>query len=320
MKEKAEVKVGELLGSLVLGEKQEAGGLTVFALSSGISSDYNYILLDEALKKGVLKVKEIGEGSVPEISVINSGSEDVFIMDGEELTGAKQNRTVNISMLIPAEGAVNVPVSCVEQGRWDLVSEHFAASENISFADLRRKQKESVMESMANEQNFCGDQSETWDAIEEKTRARRVESPTAAMHDIYEQGKDFMEEHTNVFKPLKGQKGAVFALGDKIFGLDIFDKEETWEKLMPKIIRSYLLENGPATWKKPSVKVEEAEKFLAGLAGAEFSSYKSPGLGTAVSIKGKTASGTALFAKDTAVHTSLFRKKDRGEKMPRPEL
>ncbi len=241
-------------------------------------------------------------------------------MDGEELTGAKQNRTVNISMLIPAEGVVDVPVSCVEQGRWHLVSEHFAASENISFADLRRKQKESVMESMANEQNFCADQSETWDAIEEKTRARCVESPTAAMHDIYEQGKNFTQEHLNAFKPLKGQKGAVFALGDKIFGLDVFDKEETWAKLMPKIIRSYLLESGPAMRKKSSVGVEEAEKFLTGLAGAEFSSYKSPGLGTAVSIKGKTASGTALFARETAVHTSLFRKKSLGGKIPHPEL
>jgi hypothetical protein len=291
-----------------VGEEQYKDGLTIFTLHSDIRSVYEYITLDEALKENVLTVKEIGSGTVPEISVLNRGKKDVFIMDGEELVGAKQNRMVNISLIVPAESEIKIPVSCVEQGRWHHTSEEFYASENISYAELRKKHKASVMHSMERQSDYHADQGEVWDNIEAKMREFSVKSPTVAMSDIYEKEKGRIDIYKDIFKHVEGQIGAVFAIGQTIFGMDVFDKEDTCRKLMPKIIRSYVMEilYGDKRDKQP--EAEDVREFLKAVAESQFSSHKSPGAGMTVSITGKTVAGTSLVMKDTVVHTAIFNK------------
>ncbi len=71
-------------------------------------------------------VTEISQsGSVPELQVENKLDVRVFLMDGQELVGAKQNRILNTDVLVPASSTLKIPVSCVEQGRWHHVSQAF---------------------------------------------------------------------------------------------------------------------------------------------------------------------------------------------------
>lgn len=58
------------------------------------------------------------EGSVPELRVANLGDLPLLLLDGEQLVGAKQNRILNMTVLVAAHSEVTIPVSCVEQGRW----------------------------------------------------------------------------------------------------------------------------------------------------------------------------------------------------------
>ncbi|CAN5614491.1 hypothetical protein BH23ACI1_BH23ACI1_19370 [soil metagenome] len=60
-----------------------------------------YAVLDQALALKAFEITEVSEhGSVPELRVVNWGAEPVLIVDGEELVGAKQNRVVNLSILV----------------------------------------------------------------------------------------------------------------------------------------------------------------------------------------------------------------------------
>src|SRR5688572_15771539 len=62
-----------------------------------------YATLDEALALGLIEITEISEaGSVPELRVVNRADRSTLIVDGEELVGAKQNRIVNLTILVPA--------------------------------------------------------------------------------------------------------------------------------------------------------------------------------------------------------------------------
>ena len=79
----------------------------------------DYRTLDEGLKVGGVEITEVSEqGSVPELRVVNRGLHPILIVDGEELIGAKQNRVVNLTILVAPQSKLTIPVSCVEAGRW----------------------------------------------------------------------------------------------------------------------------------------------------------------------------------------------------------
>jgi hypothetical protein len=58
-------------------------------------------------------------------------------MEGEDVVGAKQNRTINLSILVPAQAEVIAPVTCVEAGRWHARSAQFASSSRTHFTEAR---------------------------------------------------------------------------------------------------------------------------------------------------------------------------------------
>jgi len=107
--------------------------LTAVPLSGNPASTLVYLLIDEALEAKKVIVEEVSEGgSVPELRMTNFANRCVLIVDGTELVGAKQNRIVNASFLIPPESVTRIPVSCVEQGRWGYKGREFAPSRYFS--------------------------------------------------------------------------------------------------------------------------------------------------------------------------------------------
>ena len=90
------------------------------------------ITLDEAMAKGSFQVKEVDGGTVPLLLVVNGTSERVFLLDGEELVGAKQNRILNLSLLVERSSELKVPVSCVEQGRWSFTDANTMRASHFS--------------------------------------------------------------------------------------------------------------------------------------------------------------------------------------------
>ena len=92
--------------------------MTVFPLIGGQGTAADYLTLDEALAQKLAAITEVSEGgSVPELKFVNSSDKKVFLLDGEELVGAKQNRVLNLSIMVPVGKTLVVPVSCVEAGR-----------------------------------------------------------------------------------------------------------------------------------------------------------------------------------------------------------
>ncbi len=87
---------------LQLGEPVTHRGITIvpaFPLRNPVAE---YMTLEEALPRG-LRIDEVSDaGSVPELRVRNPLDERVLLYDGEELIGAKQNRILNLSVLVEA--------------------------------------------------------------------------------------------------------------------------------------------------------------------------------------------------------------------------
>ena len=114
------------LETVEVDEPVEAGGLQVFALRWRPGEPLNYRTLDDGLAAGLLEVTEVtGGGSVPTLKVTNKGDAPAFLMAGEQLSGGKQNRVLNASILVAPHSELPIPVSCVERGRWAYRSAEF---------------------------------------------------------------------------------------------------------------------------------------------------------------------------------------------------
>lgn len=103
--------------SLQLGEPVEHRGIVIAPLFPRRTPVAAYVTLGDALPLG-LRIEEVSEsGSVPELAVTNPTDANVLLYDGEELLGAKQNRILNVTVLVAAKSSVPIPVSCIEEGR-----------------------------------------------------------------------------------------------------------------------------------------------------------------------------------------------------------
>ena len=112
-----------------VGEPMCCGEMTVFPLfaepSAGISLDY--LLAYEAMAAGTLTVREVSEeGSVSELLVENGGDRPVLFLEGEEMKGASRTGVLCSSVLVGGRSRTTIPVACVERGRWEYETRHFA--------------------------------------------------------------------------------------------------------------------------------------------------------------------------------------------------
>lgn len=142
-----EKTVRSFLESLKLGRRQSHENLTIFPLMAPQNGAPDYLTLEEALAEGCMRITELSEGgSVPELRLFNDSPRAVLIVEGEELSGAKQNRVVNATFLVPGKTQLVIPVSCVEQGRWSYKGRTFHSGGKVMHASLRRAHQRAVGE------------------------------------------------------------------------------------------------------------------------------------------------------------------------------
>ncbi len=120
-----------------LGDPVERRGVVIAPLFPRTDPRAEYLTLDEAIPLGFHVTELDAAGSVPELLAKNPLDSNVLLYDGEELLGAKQNRILNVTVLVPARSETKIPVSCVEEGRWHARSAHFAPSARTRTARRR---------------------------------------------------------------------------------------------------------------------------------------------------------------------------------------
>jgi len=116
-------------------------------------------------------------------------------LDGEELIGAKQNRIVNLTILVAAGQTLHIPVSCVEAGRSGPPlarvrrgrprALRVGGASREDHAGRARKLQE-VSYCMRTSGSRMADQGGVWDEIDVKPRRMKAESATYAAAETYD--------------------------------------------------------------------------------------------------------------------------------------
>lgn len=285
--------------------------LSVFPLFADANSPLDYALASEAIAEGLLQVAEVSEsGSVPTLSVTNRSDRMVLFLEGEQLIGAKQNRVLNASILVAANRETTIPVSCVEQGRWQFKQKHFDIAGSHSPSRLRYALKRSVSDSLLKGYGHRSDQRRVWHEVATHQRAHGVSSPTAAMEDTFESHRAKLSELQKEFQYVEGAAGAAIALDKQVVCLDLFDKPATCRKVWDRLLSGVLLEALSPPWGDQAAadhvaSVADVERFLAGLAAVPWESPVAAGEGREFrSPAAHATQSSALCFADHVVHTS----------------
>jgi hypothetical protein len=289
------------LDTFQLGEPVEHRGIVVAPLFPRRDPIAAYLTLDEALPRG-LRITETSEsGSVPELHVENPTDSDVLLYDGEELVGAKQNRILNVSVLVGAGAKLPIPVSCVEQGRWSRRTDSFAASPHLSHANLRRR-KAQMLAARPLERGIA--QGDVWDEVRAKQSRMGVRSETGANRDTFEANSARLRALESAFALVPGQCGAVLGIGDDLC-LDAVSRPDAFAILWPKLRAGYLLDalerlDGRAT------SVERLSVFVDTAAEARVTRGPSAGLGEDLRLRGIGVIGSGLELEGEVIQLSAF--------------
>lgn len=306
--------ITDFFGQLKIGRKQSFKNLTVYPIISDYHVAFDYFTLDEALDNQSIEILEVDrEGSVPDLKVVNKSAKMVLIIDGEELVGAKQNRIVNTTVLVPKNSTIVIPVSCVEQGRWSYKSPVFSTEDRIMSSNLRAMKSQQVNDSVREHGKFRSNQGELWEEISEKAQRHNAVSSSMAMSEIYEKEKPVLREYIDSFKKNDCQIGAVFMINGNIAGMDCFGKAETFASVFKKLIGSYALD--AIDWFKGDNEFKElkskATNFLKNASQAKIETHKSVGEGIDCRLETKKITGFTLCHEDQFPHMSVFNKSDK---------
>jgi len=214
------------------------------------------------------------------------------------LVGGDQNRTMNVTVLLPPRERTVVPVSCVEAGRWG-GRRPMSASSRHAPGSLRAD-KTAGLEDRAHESaGRRSDQGRVWDEVDRQSAVHNVMSATSALDDVQQQIEDAMAERSDRIRPEPGQVGVVCAVGDVVVGLDPFDRPSTLGRYLRGIIAGHTLD-APDDTRGPA-PLSPAARFLDQVDATDVFSGHGVGLGEEVLLRGGVA-GIGLSYDERLVH------------------
>ncbi len=257
--------------------------------------EFSPFTIDEVM---VSKKGEFNEYDVPDITEVvfdNKSDFPVMMLDGEEITGSLQNRIIAQSNLVEAMTSREIPVICVEEGRWEEIGGFETGY--CSYPGIRTILSKSRHTKMDPQKTI-------WKEINRKLTVTRTQSATSSMHDIYDNLKEEVIRYVEDFKSLNHNTvGFIGIAGNRILGCDIFHSPKVYGKFEHKLIRSYALD--AIEYQKIRGNHPDAGKFLDSIS-ALLSKKRVRKNTDNMEIKGDGFFGQALVYRDDIIHLSAF--------------
>lgn len=296
--------------SLELLESQKYKNMEVIPVRINCNCSRDYLTLKRGIKAGFVEITECEVSTVGTVLAKNNSNVPLILIDGDEIIGAKQNRIMNKSLIIPPRTTMKVSVSCTEQGRWhygrgndisfgereDIIS--FDCSEEAADFSTRRAKSADLFESRS-----C--QSTVWNSIDDLERRTSFKSSTSALHDNFIKHRPRLNEYLNNFRLEYDQSGAIFIINGQIKGLELFANPPIYQDYHEKIFRSYIME-AITDYNPHYYCVDDVREFLREISFSEFRTSPNEGIGRHLKFANHFGYGAALLDGNRLVHLNYF--------------
>lgn len=232
--------------------------LSVLQFSTPAVNTFEYISGPSAIEKNLIEVREVSiSGSVNNLQLVNLSDKYIFFLDGDILVGAKQNRVLNTSVFVAPNSKINLPVSCVEQGRWRSISEKFRSSDYVSPDILRAKKLKAVTKNLKQGRGHFADQSEVWDSVDNYSINLNSFSESSDLTDLMNKKREPLDSFIKQFPLNKSANALAIFTDNSPLSIDLFNRTDIYQEYFPKRLRSAAAE--VFNLKDKENKITEAE-------------------------------------------------------------
>lgn len=290
---------------------QTNGIISLVEFTADYANSIDYISGSTAMDTNLIEVKEINQsGSVNNIVIVNKSNHFVFFSDGDIISGAKQNRIFNTSVFIAPNSTNEIPVSCVEQGRWNNVSIKFSSNSHSAPASLRAIKSDQVCKNLELENKHLTQQSKIWKYVEGISSEMSIESPTQNLTDVYLNKDNNFNSFIQSFRPTTSANGLSLFIKKNLLSFEIFNKSDIYLEYFDKLLKAVALD--AYHLKEDEDKLKEAEAvyktntFFDELDNREFQLFPGVALGQEKRFKSSDLFGLILNYENHLIHLTAL--------------
>ncbi|MBE0674967.1 MAG: hypothetical protein IH591_09930 [Bacteroidales bacterium] len=290
------------------------GNAALVQVSSEPLTSFPFAPAGPAIRSGGLIISELtAMGSVGELTALNKTDEYLLLTDAEVLTGAKQNRVVNRSVLLPPSAKTVIEVSCVERLRWNYRSSSFSTPGSVADPNLRSKKAGTFSRMKPEDETyFRNTQGEVWDHVHTSLACEGVRSRTESYEELLKHRLAKAERAFPESNPAEGCNGLSVIIDGKVISVDLFGNEESYRYYFP-MLRDAAFTLSLHGAKQKQIDDHEAYfKTLEAIDGFNDSGRKAeetyPGAGTLHMVESDRLVGFSLMANEEQIHHAFFAK------------
>jgi len=203
------------LPALHVGAPVQAGPLTLFPIwtDAPLHSRRRYVTTGAV-------VEELPEPEVATLRVSNPRHRPLLLCEGTILEGGWQHRAVAISVVVEPGQTEDVPVLCVEAGRWGGEQSHGGGRRRVLAAT--RGAIRGLSRGVPEPFDLHLRQQDVWDSVE-RSQERFGRSEARSMVDVHRGVEQRVATMVASTAPLPAQRGVVIGIGGHPVLMEVFD-------------------------------------------------------------------------------------------------
>ncbi len=297
----------DLIETLQVGTPATAGNLTLIPLiARNAARQPSYLLYQQAHDMGLVPIEEVSEaGAVGELRVRNRASRPVLLVEGEVLLGMKQTRVLNLTVLVPAQTDLTVPVSCVESGRWRATSGTAVGKAEVHLSPgVRAAKTVTVGRSMRSARSFASDQRAIWAGVDRVLDRHATHAPSRSYADLAAQAAPQLAAVARAIEPEPGQVGVIACAGGLVACVDAFESPPVLAALWEGLVASYQAE--AVITDSTRARPEQARRWFRSIISGSASVGPEVGEGAHVTVVAPGLEAAALVDNRRVLHLSAF--------------
>jgi hypothetical protein len=221
----------------------------------------------------------------------------VLLLEGDTLIGCWQNRVATHTVLVPPGATMQIPVACMEQGRW-------GSSQSRSFQIGGMRMETAVRRATAHERarssNGQVNQNRVWVQVRDRLSRAQVRSATL---DYGEFVRDRSTRGAGVPNLLPGQVGAAVGHGSQLVAIELTSHPRLWRELSSRALPAHLVDAGEMPRRAGTVSLRQCVDRLA---ASTVDATPGLGAGTDLTVSGDALVGAGLSWGGAVAHLAVF--------------